>query len=107
MYNNIVDIGMSITVSLFSLIMAFYILTGTIDLYYSRNQEIQADSLIKSQKNYTLLYILGLILMSISFNISNEVFITVAAVYLILIQLYFAKIINGIIKTFNEDLIEP
>lgn len=94
-YKNIIDIGLSVLVSIFNLLMTFDILSGTINLYLSREQDNQANFLVRSQRTYTVLFILSLILISISFNISNGFYTGFVAVYMIIVQLYFVKIISN------------
>ncbi len=105
-YKIIIDIGLSVLSSIFSLYMCFYILSGTIDLYLNRERKDQADSLEKLQRSYTLLLLIGIVLVSISFNISSAVYVGIIAIYIILVQIYFATIISGIRKTFSGDLVE-
>jgi hypothetical protein len=105
-YKIIIDIGLSVLSSVFSLYMAFHILSGTINLYLNRAQKPQADLLVKSQRSYTLLLLIGIILISISFNISSGVYMAITSIYVLLVQIYFATIISGIRKNFSGDLNE-
>ncbi len=105
-YKIVIDVGLSVLSNIISLYMSFNILSGTIDLYLNRERKNQADSLVKLQRSYTLLFLIGIILISISFNISSEVYVAIVAIYVILVQIYFATIISGIRKTFSGDLIE-
>lgn len=81
------------------LVMTFKIISGTIDLYVQREMNNEASSLIKAQRNYTVLYITGLLLICLSFNISNEYLNVGSTIYMIVIYLYFAVIVSGIRKT--------
>lgn len=92
----IIYLVLSVFISSVILIMAYKIISGTIDLYFHRELNNEAFALIKKQRNYTILTIIGLLLISISLNISNEYFITVSAIYLIIVNLYFASIIRDI-----------
>ncbi|MBP1927208.1 hypothetical protein J2Z76_003105 [Sedimentibacter acidaminivorans] len=105
-YKIIIDIGLSVLSSIFSLYMAFHILSGTINLYLNRAQKLQAELLVKSQRSYTLLLLIGIILISISFNISSGVYMAITSIYVLLVQIYFATIISGIRKDFSGDLNE-
>ncbi len=97
----IIDKGLSILVSSIILIMAFNIISGTINLYREREQLTEADNLEKTQRKYVVLNIIGLVLEAIALNISNKLFITVAGLYLIIITVYFAKIVSNIRKTIE------
>ncbi|MDW5300192.1 MAG: hypothetical protein SA378_08660 [Sedimentibacter sp.] len=106
-YKNIIETGVFVFGSSISLIMVFNIFSGTIELYMNKEQRIYADNLENTQKVYTILNFIGLLLIASSINISNEVYNLVSVLYLFVIQLYFAIVISKISKTFNEDLIEP
>lgn len=97
----IIDMVLSIFVSSLFLIMAFNIISGTIDLYLKTGQNIEACSLEKTQRNYTVLFIIGLIFETISLNISNEYFIFAAVLYSVTAILYFTKIVSSIRKTIR------
>lgn len=97
----IIDMGLAIFVSSIILIMAFNIISGTISLYKEREQNTEANDLVKTQRNYTVMYIIGLMLEGIFLNISNGYFGTAIALYLLIITLYFAKIVSNIRKTIN------
>lgn len=107
-YENIIEKGVSVFGSSINLIMAFNIFSGTIEFYINKEQRVYADDIKNTQKVYTILNVIGLLLMAVSINISNEVYNLVSVIYyLLVIQLYFASVINKISKTFNEHLIEP
>lgn len=92
----IIEFILTIFISSVVLFMAFKIISGTIDLYLHMELKEEAILLQNKQKNYTVLTIIGLILITISLNISNEYFITAATIYLIIVNLYFAAIIKNI-----------
>lgn len=104
-YKSIVETGISVLGSSISLVMAFYIISGTIDLYIHIGLGTIAESLAKTQRNYTALHILGLFVISISINMSNEAFPIASMVCLLIAQIYFAIIISGMRETFKEGLI--
>lgn len=97
----IIDLVLAIFVSSIILIMAFNIISGTIALYKERELNTEADDLEKTQRKYTVLYIIGLMLEAVNINSSNEYFIIATTVYLIIVSLYFAKIISNISKTIK------
>ena len=97
----VIDFGLSIFVSSLILIMAFNIISGSITLFLIREQNDEASDLEKTQRKYTVLFISGLILEGISFNISNEYFVFAWKIYMILVILYFAKIVSSIRKTIR------
>ncbi len=104
-YKSIVETGISVLGSSISLVMAFYIISGTIDLYMSIGLATIAESLAKTQRNYTVLYILGLLVISISINMSNRVVSIASVVCLLIAEIYFAIIISGIRESLKEGLI--
>lgn len=97
----IIDMGLSIFVGSLILLMAFNIISGTIDLYKERKLNTEADYLEKTQRKYTVLYIIGLMLEAVYINSSNEYFIIATALYLSIVSLYYAKIISNIRKTIR------
>ena len=94
----IIGFILSIVISSVILIMAFKIISGFVDLYLHREMEDEVNILINKQKNYTVLTITGLLLISVSLNISNEYFITASTFFLIAVNLYFAVILRGILR---------
>lgn len=105
-YENIIESSLFIFSSSISLIMAFFILSGTIELYLSRNDSNHAVNIENKQRKYILLHILGLLLIIFSMNFSNATYKMTVIIYMIVIQIYFAKIISGIGNTFSDDNIE-
>ncbi len=101
--NNIMKIGSTLLISALNLVMDFNILSGTKSLLMNVEKSEAAELTDKIQRNYTYLYIIALLLISISFNISNEVFIISVTVYLIIIRLYFVSIIRRIRKYFDSE----
>lgn len=97
----IIDMGLAIFVSSIILIMAFNIISGTISLYKERERITEANNLKKTQRNYTVFYIVGIMLECISLNISNKYIGAAVALYLIIITLYFAIIISNIRKNIS------
>lgn len=93
----IIGFILSIVISSVILIMAFKIISGFIDLYSHREMEDEANILINKQKNYTVLTIIGLLLISVSLNISSEYFVTASIIYLLAVNLYFAAILRNIL----------
>lgn len=104
-YKGIVENGVSVLGSSIGLVMAFHIVSGTIDLYISRGYLDFVDSLRKSQRNYCMLYIIGLLLISVSINFFNNFLSIVSVACLFIAQIYFATIISRIKNTFSEELI--
>ena len=94
----IIGFILSIVISSVILIMAFKIISGFVDLYLHREMEDEVNILINKQKNYTVLTITGLLLISVSLNISNEYFITASTFFLIAVNLYFAAILRAIFR---------
>nr|WP_312576982.1 hypothetical protein [Sedimentibacter sp.] len=98
-YKKFIDLFLLIFASSVTLIMSFNILSGTTALYLKKEQINEALSLEKTQKNYTILNITGMILFSVSINISHGYFAALVAVYMIIAALYFVKTISKISKT--------
>ena len=94
----IIGFILSIVISAVILIMAFKIISGFIDLYFHREMEDEANILINKQKKYTILTIIGLLLISVSLNSSNEYFFTASIIYLLAVNLYFAAILRAIFR---------
>ena len=94
----IIQFALSIVISAVVLIMAFKIISGFIDLYFHREMEDEANILINKQKKYMILTIIGLLLISVSLNSSNEYFVTASIIYLLAVNLYFASILLNIQK---------
>jgi hypothetical protein len=90
----IINLILTIVINSVILIMAFKIISGTVDLYLQREMEDKAVILINKQKNYTVLTIIGLLIISICFNFSNEYYITASAIYMVVVNLYFAAILR-------------
>ena len=105
-YKLIAETGSAVLTGILNLIMAFYILAGTIDYYVSNDKESIANDVYRSQKKYTLLQIFCLLAVSASINISNEVLTFASIIFMLAVQIYFAAIISSISKLFNEDIIE-
>jgi hypothetical protein len=101
-YKNIIETGFALLQSLINLLMIFYILSGTIDMFIGLKLDTQANNIVSSQKTYVILYIIGLILLSISINITSEKYYIVVVIYIFIIEFNFATIINDIRKIVKE-----
>ncbi|MEL7647340.1 MAG: hypothetical protein AAGU76_04570 [Sedimentibacter sp.] len=95
----LIDSGLSIFISSIILIMIFYIISGSIALFIKREQNSEAGQLEKIQRKYTMLFMSGMILEAVALNISNEYYVMVLKIYMLLVMLYFPKIISNIKKT--------
>lgn len=88
-----------------SLVMSYNILSGTIDLYLSKDRVYYAGIIEGSQKLFIILSIVGLIIEVVSINIVNDFYLGFAGIYNVIIMIYYVRIINKIKNSFNEDLI--
>lgn len=105
-YKRIIEIGLGLLESPINLLMIFYIFSGTIDMFIGFKLDTHANNIINYQKNYIILYIIGLILLSISINISSEKYYFATVFYILIINLNFATLISGIRKIVNKDIIK-
>lgn len=105
-YKSVFDLGLTIFISLIKLIATYKILSGTIELYLSGNQQLKAESMEKSQRLYTILSLIGNLGIAVSLNISNEYFVMTAVLLLIAVYIYYAVLLRRIRNDFNEELIE-
>lgn len=103
-YKSIIETGFGLFQSAINLLMIFYILSGTIDMFIKLKLDTQVNNIVSSQKTYVILYVVGLILLSISINISSEKYYFATVIYLLIIELNFATVINRIRKTVYQEI---
>lgn len=103
-YKDVIGLGLTIFISIIRLIATFKILSGVIDLYLNIGKENEAESMESSQRTYTVLTIIGLLGFTISVNTLNEYFLGVIAIFLVIVYIYYAVLLNRIRKSINEDL---
>lgn len=105
-YNMILENGVTVLGGSIKLFMCFYILSGAIEYFLSVNKENLAEKTSSSQKKFTLLQIICLLINCAYINISNEVFAAAAVIAMLGVQIYFASIISKLSKLINEDIME-
>jgi len=101
-YKSIFETGFALLQSSINLLSIFYIFSGTIDMFLKLKLDNQANSMENYQKKYSILYIIGLILLSISINITSEKYYIIVVIYILIIEFNFATIINDIRKIVKE-----
>jgi len=101
-YKSIIETGFALLQSSINLLVIFYIFSGTIDMFLELKLDNQASNMENYQKKYAILYIIGLILLSISINITNEKYYIVVVIYILIVEFNFVTIINDIRKIVKE-----
>ena len=105
-YKSVIDLSLTMFISLVKLLATFKVLSGSIELYLSSEQQFKAETMERSQRSYTVMSLIGLFAITISLNISNEYFSVGAAVFLIGVYIYYAVLLRRIRNDFNEPLME-
>lgn len=105
--NKFLGTGLTMLVSIANLVMEYNILSGTISLFNNIGKTFEAEEMHKIQRNYTYLTVIALFLMSVSFNISNEIIVMAILIYYLIIRIYYISVIRKIKKFFENEEILP
>lgn len=92
-----------IITSVFELLMVFKIIEGSIEYFRFIQEEKLSLEFEIEQRTYTVLQIIGIIVFLVSSTIQNEFFMTLTAVFLIVVRIYVMVSMRKLRKIVMEE----